>query len=201
MVVRPLGAVEPLPLTIVRIGQTPVRQGASCPAVWRIESGLLSLDLVDAEGRTFLVDLVGPGDALGVPEGAAAPWTATAWRTTGIAHQVAGRLDKAEHAFRQSLGTSAGFSLFTSWAAARLALVLLARQRIADADPYVAVALAEGPGLARYEADLAAVELAAMAEDGRRHDLARDALRRCRTGGHLAHAARLVDLAERSATS
>jgi DNA-binding SARP family transcriptional activator len=127
-------------------------------------------------------------------------WTATAWRATGIAHQVAGRLDEAEHAFRQSLGTSAGFSLFTSWAAARLALVLLARQRIADAEPYVAVALAEGPGLARYEADLAAVELAAMAEDGRRHDLARDALRRCRTGGHLAHVARLVDLAERSAT-
>jgi CRP-like cAMP-binding protein len=84
MVVRPLGAVEPLPLTIVRIGQTPVRQGASCPAVWRIESGLLSLELVDPDGRTFLVDLVGPGDALGVPGGVAAPWTATAWRPTRL---------------------------------------------------------------------------------------------------------------------
>jgi CRP-like cAMP-binding protein len=84
MVVRPLGAVEPLPLTIVRIGQTPMRQGVSCPAVWRIDSGLLSLDLVDAEGRTFFVDLVGPGDSLGVPEGAVAPWTATAWRPTRL---------------------------------------------------------------------------------------------------------------------
>jgi CRP-like cAMP-binding protein len=84
MVVRPLGAVEPLPLTIVRIGQTPMRQGASCPAVWRIESGLLSLDLVDADGRTFLVDLVGPGETLGAAAGAAAPWTATAWRPTRL---------------------------------------------------------------------------------------------------------------------
>jgi CRP-like cAMP-binding protein len=84
MVVRPLGGVEPLPLTIVRIGQTPMRQGVSCPAVWRIDSGLLSLDLVDAEGRTFFVDLVGPGDPLGVPEGAVAPWTATAWRPTRL---------------------------------------------------------------------------------------------------------------------
>ena len=84
MVVRPVGAVEPLPLTIVRIGQTPMRQGASCPAVWRIESGLLSLDLVDADGRTFLIDLVGSGETLGVPAGAVAPWTATAWRPTRL---------------------------------------------------------------------------------------------------------------------
>ncbi len=127
-------------------------------------------------------------------------WTATAWRATGIAHQVAGRLDTAEHSFRQSLSTSDGFSLFTSWAAARLALVLLARQRITDAEPYVTLANAEGPGLARYEADLAAVELAAATDDAHRHTLARNALRRCRTGGHLAHTARLVDLAEHSAT-
>jgi CRP/FNR family cyclic AMP-dependent transcriptional regulator len=84
MVVRPLGAVEPLPLTVVRIGQTPMRQGAPCAAVWRIETGLLSLDLVDADGRAFFVDLVGPGDTLGVPEGVAAPWTATAWRPTRL---------------------------------------------------------------------------------------------------------------------
>jgi len=84
MVVRPLGAVESLPLTIVRIGQTPVRQGVSCAAVWRIEAGLLSLDLVDPDGRTFLVDLVGPGDSLGVPAGTLAPWTATAWRPTRL---------------------------------------------------------------------------------------------------------------------
>jgi CRP/FNR family transcriptional regulator, cyclic AMP receptor protein len=84
MVVRPLGAVKPLPLVVVRIGQTPLRQGQACAAVWRIDSGLLSLDVVDADGRSFLVDLVGPGDTLGVPEGAVAPWTATAWRPTRL---------------------------------------------------------------------------------------------------------------------
>jgi CRP/FNR family cyclic AMP-dependent transcriptional regulator len=84
MVVRPLGAVEPLPLTVVRIGQTPLRQGEACAAVWRIDSGLLSLDVVDPDGRSFLVDLVGPGDTLGVADGVGAPWTATAWRPTRL---------------------------------------------------------------------------------------------------------------------
>lgn len=84
MVVRPLGAVEPLPLTVVRIGQTPLRQGEACAAVWRIDTGLLSLDVVDPDGRSFLVDLVGPGDTLGMPDGVGAPWTATAWRPTRL---------------------------------------------------------------------------------------------------------------------
>jgi CRP-like cAMP-binding protein len=79
-----MGVAQPLPLTIVRIGQTPVRQGEPCAAVWRVEAGLLSLDVVDAEGRTFFVDLVGAGDTLGFPEGVRAPWTATAWRPTRL---------------------------------------------------------------------------------------------------------------------
>jgi CRP-like cAMP-binding protein len=79
-----MGAAQPLPLTIVRIGQTPVRQGEPCAAVWRVETGLLSLDVIDAEGRTLFVDLAGPGDALGFPEGVRAPWTATAWRPTRL---------------------------------------------------------------------------------------------------------------------
>jgi CRP-like cAMP-binding protein len=52
--------------------------------VWRVETGLLSLDVIDAEGRTLFVDLAGPGDALGFPEGVRAPWTATAWRPTRL---------------------------------------------------------------------------------------------------------------------
>jgi CRP-like cAMP-binding protein len=84
MAVRPMGAAQPLPLTIVRIGQTPVRQGEPSAAVWRVDSGLLSLDVIDADGRTFFVDLVGSGDALGFPEGVRAPWTATAWRPTRL---------------------------------------------------------------------------------------------------------------------
>jgi CRP/FNR family cyclic AMP-dependent transcriptional regulator len=84
MVVRPMGVAEPLPLTVVRIGQTPVRQGEACAAVWRVEAGLLSLDVLDAEGRAFFVDLIGPGDMLGFPDGVPAPWTATAWRPTRL---------------------------------------------------------------------------------------------------------------------
>jgi CRP/FNR family cyclic AMP-dependent transcriptional regulator len=84
MIVRPLGAVEPLPLTVVRIGQTPLRQGEASAAVWRVDTGLLSLDVVDPDGRSFLVDLIGPGDTLGVAGGLGAPWTATAWRPTRL---------------------------------------------------------------------------------------------------------------------
>ena len=113
MVVRPMGVVEPLPLTIVRIGQTPVRQGEVCAAVWRIDSGLLSLDVVDADGRTFFVDLIGPGDTLGVPVGALAPWTATAWRPTRLV-ELAGA-DAAVAIAAQSARTAwiaSGFAWF-----------------------------------------------------------------------------------------
>ena len=80
MVVRPVGAVEPLPLVVVRPGGSPVRQGEPCGGMWRIEAGLLALEVVDADGRSLLVDVLGPGDALGGPEGQPAAWTATALR-------------------------------------------------------------------------------------------------------------------------
>ena len=80
MVVRPLGALEPLPLVVVRTGQTPVRQGAPCTDLWVIESGVFAATLVDPDGRSFLVDLLGPGDGLGQPGQLASPWTATALR-------------------------------------------------------------------------------------------------------------------------
>jgi CRP/FNR family cyclic AMP-dependent transcriptional regulator len=80
MVVRPLGVVEPLPLTVVRSGQTPVRQGEPCADLWVVESGVFRATIVDAEGRSFVVDLVGPGEAVGCPEGLASPWTGVALR-------------------------------------------------------------------------------------------------------------------------
>jgi CRP/FNR family transcriptional regulator, cyclic AMP receptor protein len=80
MVVRPMGVVEPLPLVIVRTGQTPVRQGEPCPDLWVVESGVFALSIVDPDGRTMLLDLLGPGDTLGVPGGHPLPWTATALR-------------------------------------------------------------------------------------------------------------------------
>jgi len=80
MVVRPMGVVEPLPLVVVRTGQTPVRQDEACPDQWVIDSGLFTVSVVDADGRTMLLDLLGPGDGLGLPDGRLAPWTATALR-------------------------------------------------------------------------------------------------------------------------
>ena len=84
MVVRPVGVVEPLPLVVVRPGGSPVRQGEPCAGMWRIETGLLALEAVDAEGRSLLVDIVGPGDTLGGPEGQPAAWTATALRPSRL---------------------------------------------------------------------------------------------------------------------
>jgi CRP/FNR family transcriptional regulator, cyclic AMP receptor protein len=80
MVVRSMGAVEPLPLVVIRPGQSPVRQGEPCAGVWRIETGLLALESIDADGRSLLVDVLGPGDTVGGPDGHVAAWTATALR-------------------------------------------------------------------------------------------------------------------------
>jgi len=80
MVVRPMGVVEPLPLVIVRAGQTPVRQDEPCADQWRIDAGVFAVSVLDPDGRTMLLDLLGPGDALGLPDRLPAPWTATALR-------------------------------------------------------------------------------------------------------------------------
>ena len=75
-----MGVVEPLPLVIVRTGQTPMRQDEPCADQWVIDSGLFAISLVDSDGRTMLLDLLGAGDGLGLPDGLPAAWTATALR-------------------------------------------------------------------------------------------------------------------------
>lgn len=80
MVVRPVGVVEPLPLVVVRTGHTAVRQGEPCPDLWSIESGIFAVRMVNAEGRSFLIDLYGPGDPIGGPSELPAFVTATALR-------------------------------------------------------------------------------------------------------------------------
>ena len=80
MVVRPVGVVEPLPLVVVRTGHAAVRQGEPCPDLWSIESGVFAARVVSADGRSFLVDLYGPGDAVGGPSELPAWVTATALR-------------------------------------------------------------------------------------------------------------------------
>jgi CRP/FNR family transcriptional regulator, cyclic AMP receptor protein len=80
MVVRPVGVVQPLPLVVVRTGHAAVRQGEPCPDLWSIESGIFAAPIVNADGRSFLMDLYGPGDPVGAPSERPAHVTATALR-------------------------------------------------------------------------------------------------------------------------
>ncbi|HEX2808912.1 MAG TPA: hypothetical protein VHN80_22330, partial [Kineosporiaceae bacterium] len=75
------------------------------------------------------------------------------------------------------------------------ALVLISSGEIDQAAPLVGRALAEGPELARYEARLAQVELAARRGDPELPSLVATALQRARAGGHLACVPRLLELA------
>lgn len=123
-------------------------------------------------------------------------WTAACLRGLGIARQAAGDLDAAETAFRRSLATSEHLPLFAAWAAARTALVLIARGDLAAAAPFVARALAEGPEVSRYETRLAAAELAVASGDPAAGEAVGAALELAERGGHLASAERLRELRE-----
>ena len=123
-------------------------------------------------------------------------WTATAYRALGIALQTRGALDEAVRAFEASAATAGDdLALFAAWAAARAATVAVAQGRLSDADELVRSALATGPPLARYEARLAAVELALARDDPAAPALAGQAEAEARAGGHLVSAERLTALA------
>ncbi|BEP12238.1 AAA family ATPase [Acidothermaceae bacterium B102] len=118
-------------------------------------------------------------------------WTATAWRATGIAAECQGDPEAALAAYTSSLGSADNLDLFTSWAAARSAIVLARLGRPDRAEPLVRQALATGPPLARYEAQLAEVELAAARGAGGVGELALAALEQAEAGGFLEHVADL----------
>jgi DNA-binding SARP family transcriptional activator len=122
-------------------------------------------------------------------------WTATAYRALGIARQAGGVLDEAAAAFTASAETAGeDLTLFACWAAARRALVAIAIGRPETAEPLVERALAIGPPLGRYEARLAAVELAAALGRADRAALAAAALAEARNGGHAVSVPRLREL-------
>lgn len=73
MIQRRVGVFEPLPLVILRAGDVPVRQGEPCRGSWRVEAGVLRVTVVDADGRELLLDLGGPGDAIGGAPGVVSP--------------------------------------------------------------------------------------------------------------------------------
>jgi CRP/FNR family transcriptional regulator, cyclic AMP receptor protein len=84
MVQRLRGVVEPLPLLVLRPGQTPVRQGEGCAGVWVVETGVLRASAVAHDGRELALDLILPGDAVGEPAGEPSPWTVSALRPTRL---------------------------------------------------------------------------------------------------------------------
>lgn len=110
-------------------------------------------------------------------------WTATAWRAVGVVAQARGDFDAARQAFTSSLELSDNLGLFTSWASARLALVLVSVGAAADAAPFVERALAEGPPLGHFEARWAEVEVASSLGDPRTPELALRALERMDESG------------------
>ncbi|MGH3518273.1 MAG: tetratricopeptide repeat protein, partial [Haloechinothrix sp.] len=124
-------------------------------------------------------------------------WTVSAHRALGVALHARGDLDAAEDAFRAALELATHWPLFASWAAARIAMIRVARGDPAGAEPYVTRALGQGPPLAHYEARLARAELAAARHEPDASAIARDALARAEEGGHLVAVARLTELARR----
>ena len=76
---RPEG-VEPLPLVIVTPGRNLVRQGEATRGLWRIDSGVLRAEALAPDGRELVVDLLGPGDLVGVPGSEPSPVTVRAVR-------------------------------------------------------------------------------------------------------------------------
>lgn len=122
-------------------------------------------------------------------------WTATAYRALGIALYAKGEHADAADAFAASASTAGTeLGLFACWAAARRALVAVTTGRFADAQRFVAQALATGPPLGHYEARLAAVELAYATGDPDGSAAAASALATARDGGHQQSAARLAAL-------
>ncbi len=84
MLQRQGGAVEPLPLLVLRPGQTPVRQGERCPGMWVVEAGVLRSFVVAPDGRELALDLALPGDPVGEPSGAPSPCTVRALRPSRL---------------------------------------------------------------------------------------------------------------------
>ena len=87
-------------------------------------------------------------------------WTATSWRTIGLAEQCAGEHRAALRAFERSLAAAEHLDLFACWAAARAALEQLQLGRVTPAGDLVRRALSTGPALGRHEARWAAAALA-----------------------------------------
>ncbi|MBA2607351.1 MAG: tetratricopeptide repeat protein [Actinobacteria bacterium] len=122
-------------------------------------------------------------------------WTASTLCGLGVVEIARGDLEAAATAFADSLALTEHLVMFKCWAHARLAGVLLAQDRLVEAEAHVRWALESGPGLlGQYEARLARCELAVRRGDDDAETLVDEALRLARAGGHVLSADRLAEL-------
>jgi tetratricopeptide (TPR) repeat protein len=121
-------------------------------------------------------------------------WQAASLCGLGVAHLADGNVIAAEAVLRRALVNAVGIPVFTSWANARLARVLIRTGRLAEAEVAVDKALAQPVASAHYEARLAHVELAAARDDPQFDAIARSALAVATLHGHEASARLIRDL-------
>jgi len=126
-------------------------------------------------------------------------WTAAALKGLGAACLAIGDIIGSETAFRGCLDTVERLPIFSSWAAAGLASVLMVRGDPAGAGPYVARALRDGTPITHYDARLVEAEIAIALDDPAAPRLVEEALKLAESGGHLQSAGRLRALLASSA--
>jgi CRP-like cAMP-binding protein len=78
-------ADEPLPLVIaVPPGREVIRQGEPYPGAWVVRTGALVMEVVDHDGHTLALDVLGPGDLVGGPPDVTADASVRALVTSGL---------------------------------------------------------------------------------------------------------------------
>jgi tetratricopeptide (TPR) repeat protein len=128
-------------------------------------------------------------------------FTAAAYFILGVIAHDAGDPSTAEAHFRASLDVGSGMPIYTSWAASNLALLLIERGDLPQAELFVRRAMEDaGIPLTQYEPRLAQVELALARRDPEAMRLAAYALELAESGGHMMSAVRLHTLIERHAS-
>ena len=124
-------------------------------------------------------------------------WTCHALWVLGGLKKDLGDLEGAELDLRRSLNLARNMPLHASTAAARLAMVLIARGDLQAAEPLVARALAEAFPTNRPEASLAQAELAAARGAADAVAIAREALALAEQAGYMVIVPRLRHLSQR----
>jgi CRP-like cAMP-binding protein len=74
---------QPLPLAVAA-GQVLLRQNEHADAAWEVLSGAFAERVLDADGRSLILDIAGPGDITGSLPGQSSPWEVQAVRAGSV---------------------------------------------------------------------------------------------------------------------